>query len=273
MERREVGEKERGRFSPPWLDSVAAKNRSSVRRSWFIAKDRWLARRNKELRAFHDGLLANTMPPVRAEFSQPSHLATRAPDTNRGCARADTGGGGGRGRERGEEAGHVCIHTRASGVQVIRAISSKFRSNEISRVVVPLSPSLPLSLSLFVPSRLYGVHKLGAHARSPRWKLASSFPNGISYGLYLSRARVTGPTNTTSVSVLNAIRSYTPRYYVFSFLPFLELYFAYAWNDSYIARNIVRIALSLLFRAFHWPRLPTKPCLRDIQQMRNFARF
>ena len=31
MERREVGEKERGRFSPPWLDSVAAKNRSSVR--------------------------------------------------------------------------------------------------------------------------------------------------------------------------------------------------------------------------------------------------
>lgn len=148
MERREVGEKERGRFSPPWLDSVAAKNRSSVRRSWFIAKDRWLARRNKELRAFHDGLLANTMPPVRAEFSQPSHLATRAPDTNRGCARADTGGGGGRGRERGEEAGHVCIHTRASGVQVIRAISSKFRSNEISRVVVPLSPSLPLSLSL-----------------------------------------------------------------------------------------------------------------------------
>lgn len=55
--------------------------------------------------------------------------------------------GGGRGGERGGSRPRMHTHARASGVQVIRAISSKFRSNEISRVVV--SPSL--SISLFVP--------------------------------------------------------------------------------------------------------------------------
>lgn len=121
-----------------------AKNRSSARR-WFIAKDRWLARRNKAARVPRRPS-RERYAPVRAEFSQPSHLATRAPDTNRGCARADTSVEEDE-AEKEEEAGHVCTHTRASGVQVIRAISSKFRSNEISRVVV--SPSL--SISLFVP--------------------------------------------------------------------------------------------------------------------------
>lgn len=48
--------------------------------------------------------------PVRAEFSQPSHLATRAPDTNRGCA--DTRGGG-RKRQRKRRKPATYAYTRA----------------------------------------------------------------------------------------------------------------------------------------------------------------
>ena len=63
---------------------------------------------------------------------------------------------------------------RAPGAQVIRAISSKFRGNEISRVVVS------------VPARR------GTQASRRVTYVCSSYverclPNGISYALYLSR--------------------------------------------------------------------------------------
>lgn len=99
---------EQRRSSPPWLDSVAAKNRSSVRR-WFIAKDRWLARRNKELRAFHDGLLANTVSRYAQNFRN-RLTSPRAHQIRIEVARIQEEEAG-RGRERGGS--RPRMHTRA----------------------------------------------------------------------------------------------------------------------------------------------------------------
>lgn len=91
--------------------------------------------------------------PVRAEFSQAFLRAQR--ETIRACARAGLPEREEEVGEEEEEADHVC--TRAPGAQVIRAISSKFRGNEISRVVV----SVPARLVHKPAERLHTCALLG----------------------------------------------------------------------------------------------------------------